>query len=144
MSTIATIGYEMATLEDVIGRLIAAGVDMVVDVRAIAASRRPGFSKTMLAASLGEAGIDYRHLRALGTPKSGREAARAGRTEEMRTIYRAHLLKPEAQIALAEAVELARAHRIGLLCYEAAAPCCHRAMVAARISENTGDAVVDL
>ena len=77
MFPLATIGYEGASLAAVIARLWAASVSLVLDVRAIAASRRPGFSKTTLSASLAEAGIDYRHLRALGTPKSGRQAARA-------------------------------------------------------------------
>ncbi|MEP6968190.1 MAG: DUF488 domain-containing protein, partial [Pseudomonadota bacterium] len=56
---LATIGYEAATLDQVIGRLRGAGVEIVIDVRAVAASRRPGFSKTMLAASLAAAGVDY-------------------------------------------------------------------------------------
>ena len=97
---LATIGYEQATLPDVIGRLKAAGVQVVIDVRAVAASRRAGFSKTLLGASLKEAGIDYVHLRALGTPKAGRQAARAGRTAEMHEIFEGHMQEPEAQARL--------------------------------------------
>jgi hypothetical protein len=70
-----TIGYEGATLPEVIGRLRAAGVEVVVDVRAVAASRRAGFSKTVLRESLAAEGIGYEHVRALGTPKPGRDAA---------------------------------------------------------------------
>src|SRR6185436_6397922 len=103
LTPLATIGYENATLDQVIGRLLEAGVRIVLDVRAVAASRRPGFSKTMLAASLKDAGIDYQHLRGLGTPKAGRLAARAGKTAEMQRIYHAHLEEPEAQLELAEA-----------------------------------------
>ena len=95
-----TVGYEAATLPDVIGRLRAAGVQLLIDVRAVAASRRPGFSKTALSAGLAETGIDYLHLRALGTPSEGRAAARAGRTAEMRAIFAAHLEEPAAQLAL--------------------------------------------
>src|ERR1035437_10077396 len=91
MPRLYTIGYEQASLDQVIGALKAAGVAVVVDVRAVAASRRPGFSKTMLGASLKAEGVDYVHLRALGTPKAGREAARAGRTAQMRAIFEAHL-----------------------------------------------------
>src|ERR1700761_5691038 len=97
--TVATIGYEHATQEDVIGRLKHAGVEVLIDVRAVAASRRAGFSKTVLAASLHAAGIDYVHLRQLGTPKPGRDAARAGRTGEMHAIYEAHLVEPAAVVA---------------------------------------------
>ena len=141
---LATIGYEQATLDDLIGRLKAAGVELLVDVRAVAASRRPGFSKTMLGASLEAAGIGYRHLRALGTPKAGREAARAGRTAEMRAIYKAHLEEPQAALELDAATELAAKCRIALLCYEAEACRCHRAIVADRISERISCEVVDL
>jgi uncharacterized protein (DUF488 family) len=126
VNPVATIGYEAQPLAAVLDVLVAAGVDLVVDVRAVAASRRAGFSKTVLAASLAERGIGYRHLRALGTPKAGREAARAGRVAEMHAIYEEHLTEPKAQLELAEAAELADAHRIALLCYEADAAGCHR------------------
>jgi uncharacterized protein (DUF488 family) len=141
---LATIGYESATLDQVIGRLKAAGVEMVVDVRAVAASRRAGFSKTLLGASLEAAGVAYRHLRGLGTPKAGRDAARAGRTAEMRAIYRTHLQEPEAVLQLAEACELAAGRRIALLCYEAEACRCHRALVADLIRERIGCEVRNL
>src|SRR5271167_2564333 len=122
---LATIGYERATLDDVIERLRGAGVEIVIDVRAVAASRRAGFSKTLLAASLNDAGIAYRHLRDLGTPKPGRDAARAGRTAEMRTIYQAHLREPDAQLQLAEACDIASRRTAALLCYEADVEHCH-------------------
>ncbi|NEX91704.1 DUF488 domain-containing protein [Caulobacter sp. 17J65-9] len=138
-----TIGYEHDTQAHVIDKLRAAGVKVVVDVRAIAASRRAGFSKTILAASLAEAGIDYVHLRQLGTPKSGREAVRAGRIAEMREIYDAHLEEPGAQVELVRAREIAQARPAALLCYEADATNCHRSIVAERITRK-GDAVVDL
>ena len=141
---LATIGYESATLEDVIGRLKTAGVEIVVDVRAVASSRRAGFSKTLLAGSLQAAGIDYRRLRALGTPKPGRQAARAGRIAEMHQIFEAHLEEPEAQVELAEACEIAREKAAALLCYEADARQCHREIVAGLIRQQIGCEVVDL
>ena len=102
-----TIGYEGATQGDVIGRLRAAGVQTLVDVRAVAASRRAGFSKTILGNSLRAEGIDYLHLRALGTPKAGREAARKGRVSEMRAIFDDHLAEPEAILAYQQLKALA-------------------------------------
>ncbi len=141
---VATIGYERAPLPDVISRLQAAGVTLLIDVRAIAASRRPGFSKTLLSGSLAEGGVEYLHLRDLGTPKSGRIAARAGRTAEMAKIFGDHLQTAAAQGALAHAVELSLGRRVCLLCYEADPTCCHRAIVAAEITARTGAAVVDL
>jgi uncharacterized protein (DUF488 family) len=143
-SRLATIGYQSATLAQVIDRLQGAGVEMVIDVRAVAASRRPGFSKTVLAASLAEAGIGYIHLRALGTPKAGREAARAGRIAEMRAIFEAHLEDPEAQAQLARAAALAAEHSSALLCFEADAAGCHRTIVAVRLGATLGREIVDL
>jgi uncharacterized protein (DUF488 family) len=141
---LATIGYEKALLPDVIARLLAGGVEVLIDVRAVAASRRAGFSKTLLSNSLAEAGIDYRHLRALGTPKSGRQAARAGRIEEMHAIFEAHMLEPEALAELARAIDITSRRRAALLFYEADARGCHRTILADRIREAIGCEVVNL
>jgi uncharacterized protein (DUF488 family) len=135
---LATIGYESATQADVIDRLKTAGVEVLIDVRAVAASRRAGFSKTLLAASLNEAGIGYVHLRQLGTPKPGRDAARKGRIAEMHAIFEDHMAEPAAQLELAKATEIARDKKTALLCYEAAHADCHRAILANRICEALG------
>jgi uncharacterized protein (DUF488 family) len=144
MQTLATIGYESATQADVIARLKAAGVEVLVDVRAIAASRRAGFSKTLLAASLADAGIDYVHLRGLGTPKAGRDAARKGRIAEMHAIFRTALAEPAAQLDLARAREIVAERRAALLCYEAEASDCHRAIVADLLAAETPLEIVNL
>ncbi|HZW46696.1 MAG TPA: DUF488 domain-containing protein, partial [Microvirga sp.] len=116
-----TIGYEGKTLDEFLGQLGEAGVRLLIDVRAVAASRRPGFSKTALAGALAERGIGYVHLRALGTPKAGREAARKGRIAEMREIYDAQLETPEAELALEQARSAALETPSALLCFEAEA-----------------------
>ena len=84
-------------------RLREARVGLLIDVRAVAASRKPGFSKRQLAAGLDQVGIGYVHLQRLGTPKPGRDAVRAGHPERMVPIFNAHMETPEAQLALAEA-----------------------------------------
>ena len=132
---LATIGYESEAQADVIQRLKAAGVERVIDVRAVAASRRAGFSKTLLGNSLNEAGIDYVHLRAVGPPAAGRQAARAGRHSEMEAIFAEHMEQPEPQLALRQAVDLARETKTALLCYEARHDECHRSIVAAMMLE---------
>jgi uncharacterized protein (DUF488 family) len=141
---LATIGYEKETQAAVIGRLKAAGVEVVIDVRAVAASRRAGFSKTLLSASLNEAGIGYVHLRQLGTPKPGRIAARKGHVGEMHEIFKAHMAEPAAQLELAKATELARDRKVALLCYEADAQACHRSIVAERICDALGCEIENL
>ncbi len=141
---LSTIGYEAATLPEVIEKLRSAGVKVVLDVRAVAASRRAGFSKSMLRAALEAEGIAYEHLRALGTPKPGPEAARKGRVAEMEAIFAEHLHAPEAQDALALATAIARERPAALLCFEACAVGCHRRIVADRIRAATGCEVRDL
>jgi uncharacterized protein (DUF488 family) len=124
--------------------LAAAGVDLLIDVRAVAASRRPGFSKTALRNGLAEHGIDYLHLRPLGTPAAGRQAARAGRTAEMRAIYAGQLETPEALLAMEQVLDAAGTRRAALLCFEKDAPGCHRSMLAERMLARTAFEVVDL
>src|SRR6202047_5237715 len=102
MSPLFTIGYEQATSKAVLETLRRSGVELVVDTRAVAASRRPGFSKRQLAAGLDEHGINYVHLQKLGTPKEGRLAARSGHADTMLRIFERHLETPEAQHELDE------------------------------------------
>jgi uncharacterized protein (DUF488 family) len=129
MSAIWTIGYQQATVADVIAALIGARIEVLADVRALPLSRRPGFSKTALAGALAEAGIAYRHFKPLGTPADGRAAARAGRLGDLERIYAGQLELPEAMAAGAELAVLARERRVALLCYERDAHVCHRALL---------------
>jgi uncharacterized protein (DUF488 family) len=144
MHKLFTIGYEGKTQAEFLDELEAAAVELVIDVRAVAASRRPGFSKTALAGGLRERGIDYLHLRALGTPADGRQAARAGRIAEMRAIYAGQLDTPEAALALEQALAEALSRPAALLCYEREAPDCHRSMLAQRLVARGGFSGVDL
>jgi uncharacterized protein (DUF488 family) len=141
---IFTIGYEGATQAEVIARLKTAGVQLLVDVRAVASSRRAGFSKTVLGESLEAEGIDYDHLRALGTPKAGRDAARKGRVPEMRAIFADHLAEPQARLEMERLRELAGGRKVALLCFEADHAGCHRAVLAERLAAEDGFMVVNL
>ena len=136
MKPLATIGYEDATVQGFLETLEGAGVDVLVDVRAVASSRRPGFSKTKLAENVGSRGIAYLHLRALGTPADGRAAARAGRHSEMQAIFAEQLRTPGAQQELETLAELVRqGRRACLLCFEADPAHCHRSMVADALAD---------
>jgi uncharacterized protein (DUF488 family) len=136
MHSIATIGYEDATVQSFLDALREAGVELLVDVRAVAGSRRPGFAKTKLAANVGSIGIDYLHLRGLGTPAEGRAAARAGRHDEMHAIFLDHMQTLEAQAELHALADLVRGgRRVCLLCLEADPAHCHRTLVAAALNE---------
>ncbi len=124
-----TIGYENATVYEVMAALTEAGVEVVADVRAVAASRRPGFAKSALAANLASAGIGYRHFRALGTPKEGREAAKKGDMATLKAVYAGQLELPEAQAAVAALEGLATEQATALLCYERDPAMCHRSLL---------------
>jgi uncharacterized protein (DUF488 family) len=126
---IFTIGYEGTTVGEFLAALKAAGVQRLIDVRAVPNSRRPGFSKTPLRNALAEAGIDYVHLRALGTPADGRAAARAGRHEDLKRIYAGQLELPEAIAQSAQMVALAEEAPSVLLCYERDPAGCHRTLL---------------
>jgi uncharacterized protein (DUF488 family) len=127
--TIYTIGYEDTTMADFLAALQHAGVRRVIDVRALPLSRRPGFSKSSLAAHLQEVGIDYRNLKALGTPKRGRDARKKGDIETLREVYEEQLKLPEAQAQVPVMLELATALPSALMCFERD-PChCHRTML---------------
>jgi uncharacterized protein (DUF488 family) len=145
MPTLFTIGYEQATPAAVLGELKRAKVKLLVDTRAVAASRRPGFSKRQLAAELDEQGIAYLHLQKLGTPADGRAAARAGDLDKLWRIYARHLKTPDAVAAMEELVSLVRAQSgICLLCYERDPGHCHRSRIAEVVSERTNAKVKDL
>lgn len=133
-----SIGYQERSLRDVIAALQLAGVQRVIDVRDLPNSRRPGFSKRQLQAGLEDAGIDYRHLKALGTPKDGRIAARARRYDEFWRIVDDVMASPAAQLALREAAELAAEKPSALLCYETHHEECHRLRVTQALEKQWG------
>ena len=145
MQTLFTIGYELAKPDAVLGELKRAKIDLLVDTRAVAASRRPGFSKRQLAASLDEAGIGYLHLQKLGTPAEGRAAARAGDRDTLVKIYDKHIKSAEAQAELAELVGLIKSgKRLALLCYCRDPKTCHRARIVSNVQKRLTVKVNDL
>ena len=112
--TIFTIGYEATTMDAFLAALKEAGVEQVIDVRALPLSRRPGFSKNSLAATLKDSGIGYVHLKALGTPKPGRDAAKKGDWRTMEAVYAGQLELPEAQAEAAKMRDLAAEKPFGV------------------------------
>jgi uncharacterized protein (DUF488 family) len=135
---ICTIGYEGGTVPGFIRALKEARVALVLDIRAAPVSRKKGFSKNQLATHLGEAGIGYRHLRGLGTPKRGREAARGGDLEGFERVFLAHMEEPEALLDLGEAIAAAQSQPVCLLCLERDPEHCHRMIVGNRMAQATG------
>jgi uncharacterized protein (DUF488 family) len=139
---IFTIGYEGATQAELIATLTTAGVERLIDVRAVPLSRRPGFSKNVLANGLREAGIDYVGLKALGTPPEGREAARKHDHATLERVYDGQLELPEAMAQAAMMLDLAAEKPSALLCFERDPNGCHRTLLLKRVAPDA--TVVDL
>ena len=140
-----TVGYEQAKPGSVLGELKRAKIELLVDTRAVAASRRPGFSKRQLAAALEEEGIGYIHLQKLGTPAEGRAAARDGDTGALWRIYDRHIRGAEAQNDLRELITLIKTgKRIALLCYCRDPKTCHRSRIVANVKKKMAIKVTDL
>jgi uncharacterized protein (DUF488 family) len=140
-----TIGYQETPPTAVLNELEHAGVKLLVDVRAVASSRRPGFSKNQLASGLKERGIGYLHLQGLGTPKEGRLAARSGDTRALAKIYAKHLKTPQAKQEMDElSMLIKKAGPVCILCYERDHRECHRKFIAEIIEDRDGVATENL
>lgn len=138
MTVLATIGYEGASLDDFIATLHSVGIRVLIDIRALPISRRPGFAKNALSTALAGAGVGYVHLKELGNPKEGRDAARANDLATFLRVFTQHLDTANAQAGLARAANLSASGRACLLCYERDPSVCHRRLVAERIAAIVG------
>ena len=134
---IATIGYEGATIDRFVATLRHASIDVLIDVRDLPLSRKKGFSKNQLAETLAASGIEYVHLRGLGDPKDGRNAARAGNYGLFQTIFGRHMKTEAALRDIGVAAELASTRRACLMCFECNHAKCHRSIVADRLAQIT-------
>ncbi len=124
---LVSVGYEGRSIHEFVDVLASRNVDLLVDVRLNAISRKKGFSKTALANALNEQGIEYRHERELGNPKDNREPFRQG-LPEARVRYNEHLSNGVAATCQ-KVIELARERRVALMCYELAHEECHRSSI---------------
>ncbi|MBF9235007.1 DUF488 domain-containing protein [Microvirga alba] len=136
MPVVYTIGYEGTDISRFVTTLNAVGVETLVDVRAVALSRKKGFSKTALRQHLEASGIRYEHLIGLGDPKDGREAARAGRYKIFERIYTNHLKSERAQEALSTLEGIVQDSVTCLMCFERDPKTCHRSIVVECLTNN--------
>jgi uncharacterized protein (DUF488 family) len=143
MSTVYTIGYEGTDIERFVQTLKAVGIQVLADVRAVAISRKKGFSKTALRNRLAAEGIGYVHFNALGDPKPGREAARAGKYDVFEKIYGKHLATAAAQEALRQLEFAVQDKATCLLCFERDPNLCHRSIVTKALRAD-GNEIFDL
>ncbi len=136
MNTIFTIGYEGTDIERFVQTLKIVGIEVLADVRAVALSRKKGFSKNALKNRLAEEGIEYLHFVALGDPKPGREAARAGKYDQFQKIYNSHLATTAAQVAFSELAGTVTTNVTCLLCFERDPKVCHRSIISKKLGSD--------
>ncbi len=142
MKKLFTIGYEGAALDDFMGALKAAKIDILLDVRELPISRRKGFSKTALGGALTEAGIHYRHEKQLGSPKTIRHRLREdGNYPRFFRDFDQHLIE---QSALLETLAEELKGNVALMCYEKDHEECHRRSVANALAELLGKTPIHL
>ena len=131
-ATLWTVGHSTRPIDEFLELLLTHWIARVVDVRRHAGSRKyPHFHPDALTASLGEAGIGYTAIAALG----GRRKARpdsphvAWRNPSFRG-YADHMETPEFAAGAAELAALAREERTAIMCAEGVWWRCHRSMIA--------------
>ncbi len=135
--TLLTMGYEGLDLPTFLEALDAKKVKVVVDVREVPISRKKGFSKTALSQAVTKKGMDYIHLRDLGSPRKIRKRLYLdGDYEAFFSAYELYLDgQGEALITLRSLIE--QNQRVCLLCFEKSHENCHRSRLADRVIEHS-------
>lgn len=132
-STLYTVGYEKRTQEEFFRILAEAGVQVLMDVRDVAWSHKPGFAKGALAETAATAGMEYVHAQFAGNPKALR--VQESDTPGLIGAYEKHLDRhPEI---LDQFAALVRGYwdagkRVCIMCFERDPADCHRGVLAAR------------
>lgn len=129
MLTVFTVGYEGLDPQKFFGLVQRCGVELLIDVRDLPVSRKPGFSKQALAALCERHEMEYCHVVELGCPREVRHAYRADGDWSKYTVKFKRHLTGQAD-ALSKVAELAERRRICLLCFEENFNFCHRTYIA--------------
>lgn len=136
-----TVGYEGRAVEAFVEGLVARGVEVLVDVRELPVSRKPGFSKSKLARHVSEADIEYLHLRSLGSPRDSRRRLKeSGDFDSFSREYTDHLRMNAEDVELLLELILG-GKRAALMCFERDHTRCHRTLLAQELLDG---AVEDL
>lgn len=131
--TLMTIGYEGLDISTFLAALKANRVTMLVDVRELPLSRKKGFSKSALASAVEAAGISYTHVPELGCPREiRRDYYGDGDWSRYKKRFSAYLSRQRP--ALQALVDLAKANRACLVCFEADYELCHRSLITATLA----------
>ena len=126
-----TTGHSTRPIEEFVGLLQTHGIQLLADVRITPYSRRnPQFHSESLAKSLADAGVQYRHMPALGGRRKTRlDSVNVGWRNESFRGYADYMQIPEFWNALEDL--MASAHRLPvvIMCAEAVPWRCHRTLI---------------
>jgi uncharacterized protein (DUF488 family) len=140
MPELYTIGYEGVSQAALLQTLVFHDVQTLLDIRELPQSRKPGLSKTALGQAAAGWGLQYAHIRALGTPRDIRYRRKVDHdAAAFREGFLAYLATQDE--AMAALVARAEGERCCLLCYEADPHECHRWFVAERAVAMSGGAL---
>lgn len=133
--TVYTIGHSTRPVGELVALLRQCAVDLLIDVRSVPRSRaNPQFNAEALAPALAEAGVGYRHLRALGglrhRPKGAPTSPNTLWRNEAFRNYADYAATPAFREGLDALLALAAEHRCAIMCAEAVWWRCHRRIVA--------------
>jgi uncharacterized protein (DUF488 family) len=128
---VLTIGHSTRTLDEFVALLKAHAVTLVVDVRTIPRSRHnPQFNEDSLPDSLKKADIGYVHVPGLGGLRHAKHnSVNAGWRNASFRGYADYMQTPEFEKQIEKLIQLAKEHRIALMCAEAVPWRCHRSLI---------------
>ena len=140
---IFTIGYEGYSIQEFVSRLKSMNVSVLYDVRWLPLSRKEGFSKSSLKKYLENAGIEYQHLKELGTPKELREKLYS--TGDYETFFSEYAsIAAKHQELIQKIVDSNHTKNVCIMCFEHDPSKCHRSVVSRIIQRTYGQETADI
>lgn len=130
-SVMWTVGHSTRSIEEFIGLLLTHGIQLLADVRMTPYSgRNPQFHSEALAKSLTDAGIQYRHMPALGGRRKSRpDSVNAGWRNEGFRGYADYIQTKEFWNALDDLMATGQRLPVAIMCAEAVPWRCHRSLI---------------
>ena len=137
-----TIGYESRKIDEFLDRLDQFSIGVLVDVREIPASRKPGFSKNKLKVHLESRNIKYVHAKELGSPKALRDKLYSDYDYDYFFENYGRHLEDHIEVVKNLYDEVISNTTACLMCMEREPTHCHRKVVAGKVKEIDGNGMV--
>jgi uncharacterized protein (DUF488 family) len=139
---ITTIGYEGKSIDRFLGELIENKINILVDVRKNAYSRKFGFQGNTLKNYLDKIDIEYLHIPDLGIDSEFRRDLK--HLEDYRELFKKYRENLNEKSSHLETIKrVSNDKKISLMCFEKNIEQCHRGILA-ELFRNQGLEVIDL